>query len=535
MRNWYKKLLIGCITGCLVLACSDSKDEPEDPVTPPKEEEKVNLEKFDDIKIYPGNQRIKVEYKYSDSRAKQCEVTWTVGNEKKSTTVPMSVSPEEKFNEFYIDNLEEGTFTLSFVAYSEDKKLNSPKWIGTPVTVYGEKYIATLKNPGITVVNWNVEDYVLHFKWSEHYKDAKCSSLKYTDVNGELKEITLNSDEEKEMTLQLFPENGTMEITTVYLPNGAIDEVSAKTSKIEVKTDKEEANTWKLQKEMQAAASLAGWQAVDTYMKKYDFEYTEHPNNGGGKDHNDDTHIEVVEDKGLGQWVFKFNVHASGDANGNILVLDGDRGKIDDRMRNEMKSRTGNGKYHMNGNWEEWQRLEWKFKIPKGFRPTKGFTHIHQLKAQEGNNGSPLITITLRADDANGKNSRVEVGHNGDNSSTNRGYFINKLPLSDFEDEWVQVTSEIYYTHNGSYYIKMVRISDGKVLAEKTMSNIDMWRKGATNIRNKFGIYRNYGGGHLATDYGGKFPPTGLKDESLYLADFKIYEKNTNPDPQPHD
>lgn len=532
MRNWYKKLLIGWIAGCLVLACSDSKNEPEEPVTPPKEEEKVSLEKFDDIKVYPGNQRIKVEYKYSDSRAKQCEVTWAAGSEKKSAVVAMTVSQAEKSNEFYIDNIEEGTLTFSFVAYSEDKKMNSPKWIGSPVNVYGNKYISGLKNPAITNVEWNPTNYILNFSWSDNYKDVVRYILKYTNVNGEQKEVTSESDKAGTVTLQEFPENGKLEITTVYLPNGAIDEVKAAPTQITVNTSGEV--PWELKAEMQAAASLIGWQAVDTYMKKYNFEYTEHPNNGGGKDHNDDTHIEVVEDKGLGQWVFKFNSHASGDANGNIIILDGDRGKIKDRMRNEMKSRTGDGKYHMNGNWEEWQRIEWKFKIPKGFRPTKSFTHIHQLKAQEGNNGSPLITITLRASDTNGKNSRVQVIHNGDNKYTNKGMIIDNLPLSDFEDEWIQVTSEIYYTHNGSYYIKMVRISDGKVLVKKKLTDIDMWRKGATNIRNKFGIYRSYGG-KLEEDFNGKFPTSGIKDESLYLADFKIYEKNTNPNPQPHD
>lgn len=40
MRNWYKKLLIGWIAGCLVLACSDSKNEPEEPVTPRKRKKK---------------------------------------------------------------------------------------------------------------------------------------------------------------------------------------------------------------------------------------------------------------------------------------------------------------------------------------------------------------------------------------------------------------------------------------------------------------------------------------------------------------
>lgn len=30
-------------------------------------------------------------------------------------------------------------------------------------------------------------------------------------------------------------------------------------------------------------------------------------------------------------------------------------------------------------------------------------------------------------------------------------------------------------------------------------------------------------------------PDNGLKNESLQLADFKVYEAHTNPNPQPHD
>lgn len=529
MKNWYQKLLTGCITGCLIFACSDSQDESG---TLPEETEKEYLERFDNIKVYPGNQRIKVEYTYSDSHAKQCEVTWKAGDKKKSATVDMTVSEGDKPNEFYIDNIEEGTISFSFIAYSEDKKKNSPKWVMAPVSVYGNRYIADLKNPGIANVEWNSTDYTLSFNWSDNYKDVKRYILKYTDINGEQKEVAVEPDKEKTVILKEFPENSKLEITTVYLPAGGIDEVQTTPAQVIINDVQE--LPWELKAEMQATASLTGWRAVDEYMKKYNFEYTEHPDNGGGKDHESDTHIEVIEDKGLRQWVFKFNVHASSDADGNILILDGDRGSINDRMRNEMKSRTGDGKYHMNGNWEEWQRIEWKFKIPKGFRPTKSFTHIHQLKAQEGNNGSPLITITPRASDANGKNSRIQVIHTGDTQATNKGYIVDNLPLSDFEDEWIQVTSEIYYTHHGSYYIKMERISDGKVLVEKTVTDIDMWRTGATNIRNKFGIYRSYGG-KLEADFEGKFPTSGIKDESLYLADFKIYEKNTNPNPQKHD
>ena len=185
----------------------------------------------------------------------------------------------------------------------------------------------------------------------------------------------------------------------------------------------------------------------------------------------------------------------------------------------------------MNGNWDEWQRLEWKFKIPKGFRPSSSFTHIHQLKAQEGNSGSPLITITPRAN-SNGSNSRVQVIHTGDTNDTSLKTIIDNLPLEDFEDEWIQVTTVMHYTHNGYFYIKMERISDGKVLAEEEFTDIDMWRKGARDIRNKFGIYRSFGRDMTSPD---DRPDNGIKDESLYLADFKVYETNTNSSPEVHD
>lgn len=62
--------------------------------------------------------------------------------------------------------------------------------------------------------------------------------------------------------------------------------------------------------------------------------------------------------------------------------------------------------------------------------------------------------------------------------------------------------------------------------------DIDLWRKGATNIRNKFGIYRSLGRKMKSSS---DRPDNGIKDENLQLADFKVYEAFTNFNPQPHD
>ena len=111
---------------------------------------------------------------------------------------------------------------------------------------------------------------------------------------------------------------------------------------------------------------------------------------------------------------------------------------------------------------------------------------------------------------------------------------MDNVPLSDFEDEWVQVREEIHYTHDGYYSIKITRIRDGKVLIDFKDDHIDMWRIGSSYIRSKFGLYRSLAGGTLNKVPVGQSPL--LKNESLWITDFRVYEKNSNPNPGvPHE
>ena len=272
---------------------------------------------------------------------------------------------------------------------------------------------------------------------------------------------------------------------------------------------------------------------INTYMRQFGFDYTENPNctGGYGGDING-IHNEIDEppDAFLNKYVFRFNIHID-------PVIDGDRcsSSTVDRQRNEMKSITNNSTWaKVQGNYDEWQILEWKFKIPAGFQPTQNFTHIHQLKGQDGPNiGSPVITITPRAN-SDGSNRRIQIIHSVDGADTGKGTIVDNIPLSDFEDKWVQVREEVHYTHDGYYGIKITRISDGKVLIDYKDDDIDMWRIGTSFIRSKFGIYRSLSGGRLNKVPVGQSPL--LKNESIWLSDFRVYEKNSNPTPGvPHD
>ena len=269
------------------------------------------------------------------------------------------------------------------------------------------------------------------------------------------------------------------------------------------------------------------WKVVNDYMKKYGWEYTEHPNQPKSTDTGEDVdgkHIEVVQDLVLGQPVFRFMVHK------NEQMIDGDRGEKKDRQRNEMKTRvvsSNKAQYKdVNGNYDEWQIVEWKFKIPAGFQPSTSFTHIYQLKGHDGSNiSAPIITLSLRSN-ADGSNRRVQVIHNGRSTATHQGTLVDNVPMSDFEGEWVQARTESHFCRDGYYGIKLTRISDGKVLMDYTNEHIDMWRdKGTTNVRSKHGIYRNVGKNPFGSN-------ALLKDEELYLTDFKIYEKKSNDNPQ---
>ncbi|MCD2422604.1 polysaccharide lyase [Niabella pedocola] len=290
---------------------------------------------------------------------------------------------------------------------------------------------------------------------------------------------------------------------------------------------------YQLTASMQSDSTMPGkkYNAINTYMKGFGFDYSEHPNcSGGYGGHADGIHCDTELDPFFNKYVFRFNIHID-------PVIDGDRcssGTVD-RQRNEMKSATNNTTWaKVQGNWDEWQLLEWKFKLPKGFQPTTSFCHIHQLKAQDGpNNGSPLITITPRASSSGG-NKRIQIIHSVDGASTGKGTIVDNIPLADFEDEWVQVKEEVHYTHNGYYACKITRVKDGKVLVDYKDENIDMWRKGSSYMRNKYGIYRSLAGGRLDRNPVGQSPL--LKNESLWLTDFNIYEKNPNPNPgQVHD
>jgi hypothetical protein len=86
----------------------------------------------------------------------------------------------------------------------------------------------------------------------------------------------------------------------------------------------------------------------------------------------------------------------------------------------------------------------------------------------------------------------------------------------------------MHFRHDGFFAIKITRIRDGKVLLDFKEENVDMYRRRATVLRSKHGIYRSLAGGNI----GRNIPPNRLlKNESIFMSDFLIYEKADKPSP----
>ena len=233
--------------------------------------------------------------------------------------------------------------------------------------------------------------------------------------------------------------------------------------------------------------------------------YQECPDSSGLHAKSHVKHITQVWDDSLARYVYRFDIH---------IDIDDDRGKpeITDRQRNEIKTYAASPD-NMVAAEGQTHTYTWKFQIPKGFKATSKFCHLHQLKGYGGDDiGNPLITFVARL--RSGK-QYLELTHYGPNGAS--AVKLESALLDQFEGEWVMVEEKATYLHKGKYEVKIVRMRDDKTLLYYKTNNIDIWRDGATAIRPKWGIYRSFGAGGSIKNQ--------MRDESLLFTDFTIKEE----------
>ena len=197
-------------------------------------------------------------------------------------------------------------------------------------------------------------------------------------------------------------------------------------------------------------------------------------------------HIKQVWDSDLGRYVFEFYLHIS-----NSNELQDESTGDTDRQRVEIKTYASSPD-SMKGTVGETVLYKWRFKIPLGFQPSPSFTHIHQVKAVDGDDSDPIFTLTPRY---NSSGNQLELIYVQDvNSGTSK---LATVDISSFLGNWVEATEQIYVdsingAKNGSYSIVIKKVSDGTTILSYSNNNISTIRKTTNSfIRPKWGIYRS--------------------------------------------
>ena len=186
-------------------------------------------------------------------------------------------------------------------------------------------------------------------------------------------------------------------------------------------------------------------------------------------------HITQTADSDLGKSVFAFNIHATPD-NDRCLALD--------RQRLEIKI-DSTSPASLKGFLNESVTFRWRFKLPSGFQPSNSFTHIHQIKAGDGDSDAPIIVLSPSKAIPNQMRLSHSTGTGGISET------VAVAPLSPFIGVWVEAYEKITYSHSGKYSLVLRRLSNGTVLFSYSNNNIDLWRAGTTFSRPKWGIYRS--------------------------------------------
>jgi uncharacterized protein (TIGR03437 family) len=173
--------------------------------------------------------------------------------------------------------------------------------------------------------------------------------------------------------------------------------------------------------------------------------------------------------------VFVFNMH---------VVPDNDRCVAFDRQRLEIKTDASSPAY-LKGFLNESVAFRWRFRLPQSFQPSSSFTHIHQIKAGDGDADAPILTLTAR------KSSPDQLQLIWSDGNGGHGGTLTQVPLAPFVGTWVEAFEQITYSSMGKYSVTIQRVNDGATLLQYTNENLNLWREGATFVRPKWGIYRS--------------------------------------------
>lgn len=192
--------------------------------------------------------------------------------------------------------------------------------------------------------------------------------------------------------------------------------------------------------------------------------------------HPGEKHIYEASDNIVGDH-FVFTMHKEHDR-------DRDVASIKDRQRNEIKAYDGSSR-DLKAYKHDIFTYSWKFKLNEEITLSKNFGHFFQLKAVDGGEGAPILTISGR----DNKGEWLEVIHRIHGETAK----LKKVPLAPFKGRWLQIDCFVNYRNNGQLTLHITDIVNNQRLLDLSLDDIDMLRgeKSSDFVRPKWGIYRS--------------------------------------------
>lgn len=189
MNNMKNIVYIIGICGLLLtgLSCSDMNDVHDKYMV---DGETTYVGRVDTVMAFPGRERLLIQYQLTDPRVKELTIYWAQKEQSFSVEVPAH-QPEDILEVMIGDEenpLPENDYTFQF--YSFDKKGHRSVKYETLVSIYGDRFQATLSNRPVRTAQKTSNANELSIAWGGSSNDKEIGvNVFYTDVNGKSSEI----------------------------------------------------------------------------------------------------------------------------------------------------------------------------------------------------------------------------------------------------------------------------------------------------------------------------------------------------------
>lgn len=198
-------------------SCSDMNDMHDKYMV---DGETTYIGRVDTVMTYPGRERVLIRYQLTDPRVKEITVYWAQKGQ--SVTIEVPVHQPEDILEFMIGDkdtpLAENDYTFQF--YSFDKKGHRSVKYETVVSVYGDRFLATLSNRPVKTAKKTSNANELSVTWGGSSNDKEIGiHVFYTDKSGETSDKFIEKAFlEKEVLLKQVDLTKEIIYQTLFLP-----------------------------------------------------------------------------------------------------------------------------------------------------------------------------------------------------------------------------------------------------------------------------------------------------------------------------